>query len=455
VDHKLKVSFDTEVNHLGVLIGDASLKRIIALSTSDVFVDKSLIPGFWTSDNCSVDSGFQGHLYTREQDALVVRIPSAEYPDIEKIQTAIALNFKIWNSFTGIKLAGPESLITLVSDHLPAAPDKLPGNITWFTGNMNDATRWLFNQSGYSYLSFIFSREVLQHLGIYHSLEDNYQEIAGHTSLLMDKNECMQLLQEHVNFCARSYPFNSQATVSRLLGTVPADRIYVFKPSGGAAGIGLFPLHCSGAGIHQIVEHIDLLRQEGKLPVRFQIQQFIPGNIYGCSACFTGNGRFELLEIHEQLINAQGRCTGSRWNPESAAAKQELVLDFYRQIAGLKQLNTGGLICLDFIQDKVIEVNPRIAASAPIAHILRMKDLFRSRYGDGFNIHHIDLNTSVSVPYAMIRSGKFWNLVQSIWNDHGVMCLPQGINPYGASRIVFINDDSGSTSQKLFLESIS
>lgn len=455
MDHKLKVSFDTEVNHLGVLIGDTSLKRIVSLSTSGVFVDKSLIPDFWTSDNFSVDSGFQGHLYTREQDALVVRIPSTEYPDIEKIKTAIALNFKIWNSLVGVKLATPESPITLVSDHLPAESVKLPGNITWFTGNMNDATRWLFNSSKSSYLAFIFSTEVLQHLGLYHLLEDIHKDVAGHTSLLMDKNECMQLLQEQVNFCAKSYPFNNQASASHLLDTVPPDRTYVFKPSGGAAGIGLYPLNLIGEGIHQIVEHVDSLRQEGKLPVRFQIQEFIAGNIYGCSAFFLGNGRFEVLEIHEQMINPQGRCTGSRWNSEIAATNQELVNDFYQQIAGIKKLNPGGLICLDFIQDKVIEVNPRIAASAPIAHILRMRNLFRSRYGDDFNIHQIDLNTNVSVPFEMIRNGGFWKLVQSIWNDHRVMCLPQGINPYGPSRMVFINDYSNSSSQKLFLKSIS
>jgi hypothetical protein len=455
VDHKLKVSFDTEVNHLGVLIGDTSLKRIVSLSTSGVFVDKTLIPGFWTSDNFSVDSGFQGHLYTREQDSLVVRIPSTEYPDIEKIKTAIALNFKIWNSFVGIRLVSAESPITLVSDHLPSESVKLPGNITWFTGNMNDATRLLFNSSKFSYLAFIFSTEVLQDLGLYNSLEDNYQDIANHTSLLMDKNECMELLQEQVNFCARSYPFNNKASAAHLVESVPTDRAYVFKPSGGAAGIGLFPLNLIGTGIHQIAEHVDLLRQAGNLPVRFQIQEFIPGNIYGCSACFLGNGRYEVLEIHEQMINSQGRCTGSRWNSEIAAAKQELVFDFYRQIASIKQLNPGGLICLDFIQDKVIEVNPRIAASAPIAHILRMRNLFRSRYGDDFNIHQIDLNTNISVPYEMIRNGKFWDLVLDIWNDHRVMCLPQGINPFGSSRMVFINDDSGSTYQKLFLKSIS
>jgi len=447
----LDVSFDTDVNHLGVVIGDKSASRIIALSTSGVFIDNSLIPNFWASDNFAVDSGFQGHLYTREQDILVLKTPSLKLQDIEKVRASITLNSKIWDFFTGTSLAGADSPIILVSDDIYSKGIKFPDNIFRYTGNMNEAAKWQFISSKSSYLAFIFNRETLQQIGIYNHLHSNHKKAANSISLLMDKNECMQLLQKEVTCCAQSYPINESATASAIINNIPTDRSYVFKPSGGAAGIGLFPTNLVGGSVEQITRHMDLLRRTGKLPDRFQIQEFIPGNIHGCSACFWGDNQFEILEIHDQMISKYGRCTGSRWTLEIVSTHQENVLNFYKQIATVKQLNLRGLICLDFIQDKVIEVNPRITASAPIAHILRMKNFFKQKCGTDFKIRQIDVNTNIALPFEMIINGEFWKLVQYFWEYHKVICLPQGINPYGPSRMIFINDDSGSSSQKRFL----
>ena len=52
------------VNHLGLIIGDKDQDRIIAVATSSVFDDASLTRIFWKIENTSMDSGFQGHLYS-------------------------------------------------------------------------------------------------------------------------------------------------------------------------------------------------------------------------------------------------------------------------------------------------------------------------------------------------------------------------------------------------------
>jgi hypothetical protein len=72
----MELLFDTDVNHLVVLIGNRHSERIVALSTSDVFVNRSLIPSLWGISNEAIDSGFQAHLYTRPEDIFVVRVPS-------------------------------------------------------------------------------------------------------------------------------------------------------------------------------------------------------------------------------------------------------------------------------------------------------------------------------------------------------------------------------------------
>ena len=88
----MELLFDTDINHLGVLIGNRHSERIVALSTSDVFIDRSLIPSLWGKGNEAIDSGFQAHLYTRPEDIFVVRVPSNGFSAVEKVQTAIDQN---------------------------------------------------------------------------------------------------------------------------------------------------------------------------------------------------------------------------------------------------------------------------------------------------------------------------------------------------------------------------
>src|SRR4029453_4569348 len=100
-----------------------------------------------------------------------------------------------------------------------------------------------------------------------------------------------------------------------------------------------------------------------------------------------------------------------------------------------------GLICFDVIDGKVIEVNPRVTASAPIPHLLARNGMIALHVGGGFRIERIDLRTRVRVPYELIESGDFARLVERTMDEHRVLVLPQGLNPFGDSRLAFVNDD--------------
>ncbi|PSL01208.1 hypothetical protein [Cecembia rubra] len=450
----LQLSFDSEVSHLGVLIGDATADRIISLSTSNVFVDDTLIPGFWSKTVSSIDSGFQGHLYTREKDAFVLSLPIVTNEVIGEVRKCLEENSRIWEFFTGSKLANKESPIILVSALDPPAPLFFPDNFFFIKGTMDDAVKWLLESDHFAYLAFTYNKELMQKIGIYHYLEDGHQEVANLTSLLMQKNESVRLLKGQHDYFASTHLFDARQNLDEQLGALPDLGYYVFKPSGGAAGIGFYPTNFIGAGKREIAGHIKALEQSGQLPMKFQVQEFLPGKVYGCSACFFGNGNFEMLEIHEQTVTQKGRCSGSRWTPEITFAHQDFVYNTYRKISSIKDLKLGGLVCFDFIQEKIIEVNPRLIASSPISHILKMGDFFRYKYGKGFCIHQIDINTEVTIPFEKVNSGELYRLVLEIWERDKVMCLPQGIHPNGLSRVVFINDDSRSTSQLNFLNEL-
>ena len=100
---------------------------------------------------------------------------------------------------------------------------------------------------------------------------------------------------------------------------------------------------------------------------------------------------------------------------------------------------------------KVIEVNPRLTASPPIPHLLARQAVIARHIGGGFRIEAIDLRTRIRVPYGLIESGELARSVFRTWEEDGVLVLPQGLNPFGDSRLVFVNDDEDASAQRRFL----
>ena len=439
-----------ETNHLGTLIGSKKDNSIIAVSTSLVFEDNTLLKLFWNVENNSIDSGFQGHMYTKPGDVLVVYLPSIETDVLNITKECIHINHKIWNAFTGIQLSSSEDPLVVASHQLPQSIE-CPGNISLHKGSLIEAAINRYNNGKESLLAFVFNKEffyLLEKSGIDDAF---FKTRAETTSLLMDKNYAMQLLQQHNIDCPTTYFVNENTDVTDVLDQIPKTGKYIFKPSGGAAGIGVFGSNEEGVTIDSIKKHIAALKLKNKLPKCFQIQDFVEGTALGYSACINSDKSVEIFEIHQQFIDNAGRFIGGRWSQEIQQQHIGNATFLYTQMAKISNPELCGLICIDVINNKIIEVNPRLTAAAPIAHIFRKEKLISEFIGNKFSIKQIDINTAIQIPYEYIRNGKLYKLIADTWTEKQVLILPQGLNPFGKSRLLFINDNENGEAQKSFL----
>lgn len=443
---------ENELNHLGFLIENGGDDRIVAVSTSAVFDDDHLLKTYWKTDGNSIDSGFQGHMYTRPNDVLVIRLPNVEKSTVQLALKAVDEGAEIWKSLTGTKLVSSTDKITFVSDYTEN-PSIQTNNIHFFKGNLSDAALNEFNNSNKTLVAFVLNNKFVNSLRFGNYLTQEILDIAQTNTLLMDKNSTMELLQANGVSCALAFPISKETDLEDLWDKLPLSRKWVFKPAGGAAGIGVFGKLENGVTQNEIRNHIEDLKSKQQFPSRSQVQEFVSGVTFGATAFIFQNGQFRIFEIHKQKINSSGRFTGGTWSPEIQKENLQAVTHLYKQLAGIKHPVIRGLICIDFIDDKIIEINPRLTASAPIAHILRMENALKSFAGAGFNFRKIDLNTTVSVTVNQISDGTLKRLIAELLRKYGVYVLPQGINPFGASRFIFVNDTT-ETVQKEFLESL-
>jgi hypothetical protein len=270
---------------------------------------------------------------------------------------------------------------------------------------------------------------------------------------MMDKNYALHLMDANKIPCAKTYFFNEDTDMRKALASIPGSHKYIFKPAGGAAGIGVYG-NDGLSGICDVSRHIEDLNQSNKLPRRFQLQEFLPGIPYGCTAWLNEDGSFEMFEIHRQLINTTGRFTGGRWTPAIMEEQLDNITDLYKQLVAVRKPRLTGLMCLDVIDGRIIELNPRLTASAPIAHILQNQHKIHHLHGRKFHIRQIDLNTSVNLRYEYVADGALKQIIGDIRRKNHVLILPQGLNPFGNSRFIFINDDKKGSAQKRFLQMI-
>ncbi|MGB7070717.1 MAG: ATP-grasp domain-containing protein, partial [Pyrinomonadaceae bacterium] len=438
-DSKVMVSDD--VRHLGKLLGSPDSDRIIALATSVVFEDDSLPLKFWGISSGKVDSGFQGHMYAGPNDILVVRVPGNDPEVPSMVRQAIDHGAEIWKSGAGIDLARGNSRIVLASDSECPMSANMAENLSWHSGELLEAAAAQFQNGNGSFLAFVFNDRVANMLKCGGELRDQ----AHTTSRLMDKNVAMGAIQQNNIACARAYVVDDPKDLDSIFADIPSTGRYVFKPAGGAAGIGVFDNNGRGAQLGQIRNHLAELDSNGRLPSSFQIQEFIKGIPFGISANIGPNGEFEIFEIHHQIMSGSGRFIGGNWTTQLQSQEMDFAVRIYRQLADIDEPRFRGLICLDIIDHKVIEVNPRLTASAPIAHLLR-KELEISHFiGGSYRIKRIDLNTDVNIPIGYVRDETLRRLIENIWKERQVLVLPQGLSPFGPSRVVFVNDDEFGT----------
>lgn len=447
----------TKANHQGVRIGQANTPRIIALSTSGVFHDLSLILKYKGVKPHQIDNGIQAHLYTHPEDIFILNLPQGfQKQCIENISTAIRMNCEIWNQFTGIDLAFSSSQIVLTSESYPDHLEyQLPANFSWHHGQILEAAASCYKNKNTSFQAFIFDKRTVETLGITNLLDEKTLQQAETTSFLMNKNFAMQLLHQYGDECAKTIAFERNTYSEKLNSNLNKLGLkWVFKPACGAAGMGVFSNNGHGLKLQYMIDYLKKLELKNRLPDYFQIQQLMTGTPYGVTGYFREDKSFEILEIHEQIINKNHRCIGCRWTPDIQKKQMNYAVKIYETLSNIDELHPMGLICFDMIDDKVIEVNPRLTAAGPISHILKLRENIQSHLGYDFEINQIDLNTNVPLYYPFIESGKIKSLIEDLWKYHRVIVLPQGLNPFGSSRFIFINDTGANPVQRKFLREI-
>ncbi|KFF60503.1 hypothetical protein JF66_03875 [Cryobacterium sp. MLB-32] len=447
----------SDTRHLGTLVGDGPLAggapgaRIIALSTCAVFSDTSLLRTYWRTDPGGIDSGIQGHLYTSPDDTFIVRMPRDTRRAVDHLSRCLAANAEIWASLTGIRLATCDSRVVLAADHASVATTRLPPTMSWQVGTLAEAAAAEYRSGNGSLLAFVLDEQTADALGV---RDARLLRQARLTSLLMDKNHAMTLLERSGVPAAHTYALTEAEWLAGRLRDVPEHNRYVFKPAGGAAGIGVFFDAQHGSSMSEIEDHLRVLANSGRLPHRFQVQEFLAGTPHGVSAYLPGDGTAHILEAHRQVMDAAGRCVGARWTPDIESDQVDAARAVYQRLAHGGQHPLSGLVCLDLIGGRVIEVNPRLTACAPIAHLRHVEAHIASHRGGGFRITQIDVHTSVPVPTQCLHDGRLRALIDRLQTDYGVLALPQGLNPFGPCRFVFVNDTTSGTAQQVFLRQI-
>lgn len=434
------------ISHLGVSLGNEERGRIIALPTSEVFYNQKLISSFLQVPASTLDNGFQAHLYTRPADTLVVYLRDVDKSLIQQTSRCISVNADIWKSLTGISLA--ENHVVIAGNHTGLYMDEVPTGIRLRQGTLINVAVRLAAEENKAILAFVFNEHFLQEAGLNFPENSFSQRVAQTTSLLMDKNRTIQLLQKN------NVPVPVTYFSEKKRDTISKNGKYVFKPSGGAAGLGIYSNEGKGASWNEIQLYIRKLEENHLLPENYQIQEYLPGPVAGALVLFYSGRRYKILQIHNQTINRENRFTGGYWSLENEKCSFDSANKLVQKIAAIKELNFAGLMGLDIIDGKIIEINPRITASSPVSHMRTHEKEIGKFWGSDFNLKRIDINTSVSISQKMVESGWLKMKITELWRKYKVLILPQGLNPVGNSRVVFINDDHLNTVQKEFLKRI-
>lgn len=440
----------SDVDHLGPVIGDQEKPRIVALGTSSVFSDTSLCRSFWDTEATDLDNGIQAHLYTRPDDVLVVQVPAAAQDPQGRLAVALDANCAIWRRLCGVELASSASRVVLATG--PRRPldapleERLPSG-AWFHGSMFEAVRAIAAEGDWSVLAFVCDERLVTALGVHGAADAALTHHGRTVSTLMDKGEAMTLLHAIGVPSAWSRTFLAR-DVDSVAGALDEGRRYVFKPTGGAAGIGVFTHEGGGASPATLVRHLRDLVAHDRLPERFQVQEFLAGPVIGASLLLDGRGGCRVLEVHHQWIDQSLRFLGARWTPAEQARLHSDVVAIGRALSAA--LGVPLLIGIDMVDGRVIELNPRITAAAPIAHLLRGAPA-SALAAAGAETARIDIETRVAIPWEAIADGRVVRAATSVREQLGTLVLPQGLNPFGSSRVVFVDDDEARSGRSAFL----
>ena len=463
-----------EVAHLGPVVAarrvvpppgppgavPAPAARIVALGTSAVFGDPTLLQTFWDTDAARLDSGIQAHMFTRPGDMLVLQVPRGDEDDVAH-QVALALDAgrATWRAQCGVELLGSRGRIVLAGAPARSRPwttstPTVPVTMRWHPGGMLDAAAATWRAGAGSLVAFVLDDALVARLQLDPARHPELVRRARRITGLMDKNVAMSVLSAAGVPCAPTWTVDDGDPGPLLRDLEDWERRssrprrYVFKPAGGAAGIGVHAGQ-DGAGLPMLADHLGRLQETGTLPERFQVQEFLPGDVLGVGLWVDGAGGHDVREVHKAVADRSGRFVGATWLRADrrvlAARTQGICASFARAV------DVPMLVGLDVVDGRVIEVNPRLTAAAPIAHLLHEEPVLVD--GGAFErIERIDLDARVSVARGAIAEGRVAGAAQVVRDRFGALVLPQGVNPFGPTRVVVVNDVPDGAARHAFRE---
>lgn len=335
----------------GIVIGNANSPRIFSLSISSQMQDPK---GADLTLGCSIvtkDKGYQMHLYTREQDQLIVRIPpqAISLEAIQLVDLAIRTNQQIWDYFAKVKLCGSNQVLAVSesSDISGLQSKETKGQLNFHKGTLDQVSRELFFESGGQIVLPIISEDRIRGIQIAPSLDS----VAAWVSTLNDKNKAIPILKRSGIQVPETYTVDDPSEITNVLSQLDSKKQYVFKLAGAVASIGMFINNDQGCTPKQIIEHLAILERAGKTPRHFQIQEFINGSSYGGIVMIDQNRNLQLLSIHQQIIE-QGNWLGLRWEQQIETKLKDFVLESVTALLKEQEISLLGAFNIDFIVSK-------------------------------------------------------------------------------------------------------
>lgn len=435
--------------HLGVLVNPPGKEMLVGLISSEVFLDKDLPRSFLNREAESFDEGFQVQLYCRRNDRLCIQVNTDVNSDpgttLQLINASLDANCRIWKEIAGLSI-GPGKILVSTVTAIPGSQHRT----AWKQGSMKQAITHEFNRGGYRWRCPVLTPELVEGLILCPEEKLFLRQLAASTALLMNKNEALKALRESGIAVPRTY-FMDRHSYEAVLEELPRNLNYVFKPAGGAAGVGVFPEGAGGASPEKIKAHIHDLNQGKLLPREFQVQEFVKGQHWGITYLLLPDRKWKILQVHRQLMGTDHRFTGAVWTRTFQEEKTAFAEQLIQQWIGASPTACLGIFSLDLIGDQVIEINPRITGTSSVYHVLsHEKEIVKRPAG----IHTIHLSTRIKIPVNLVESGRIVEMIRQLEASSQVKILPQGINPFGYSRVLFINDNDAMQVQREFIEQI-
>jgi glutathione synthase/RimK-type ligase-like ATP-grasp enzyme len=350
------------------------------------------------------------------------------------IAHCLDLNAAIWRRQTGIALMEPRSGKVSLA---------VPGE-----SMLGHAVR-LWKQAGGAFVAANLTSRLVDLL---HTGDPELVAVSRSCESLNHKNSAMRLLTAH------SIPspwtltaddgVRSADEARDVLSVLPKDGQYVLKADGATAGVGVYTNHHAGYDVPALTRLVLHLLERHRLPSRFQIQEYFAGRSMSALAVFRTDGGFDLLSIQEQGLQ-NGEFISAHWRRPVHERLAPQVAEVYRRIASIPGLRLLGPVGIDFQESNgdiaVVEVNARLTGSAPIPWILQA--LERA----AVPVDSVDLLIGVDLDQKLILGNGLLPAIEAALSEPSArgpgslprMILPQGLNAFGKSRILLVNDLSG------------